>query len=76
MSLLSVSDEVTHVHTYMYNYMETRPQRSLVMYNTAIFNAHMLVSGQLVFVMRISVPFHESVATNRTLYSTSLLSVK
>ena len=32
--------------------------------------------GQLVFVIRISVPFHGSVPTNRTLSSTGPLSVQ
>ena len=76
-----MSDEVTHTHTFIiciYGNSNTTcdPIRALVMYYTPIYIAYMRYqAGQLVFVIRISVPFHESVPKNRTLSSTGPLSV-
>ena len=44
--------------------------------NAYLYCVYALVAGQLVFVIRISVPFHESVPKNRTLSSTGPLSVQ
>ena len=55
------------------------PTRALVMYYTPIYiayNNYALAGGAISIRDRISVPFHESVPTNRTLSSAGPLSVQ
>ena len=77
-----MSDEVTHAHTYIiciYGNSNTAcdPTRALVMYYTPVlYCVYALAGGAISIRDRISVPFHESVPTNRTLSSTGPLSVQ